>query len=147
MAHRDFDAARAERVRQQEPLTFTLGGERFTCVAEPTIGDALALADAPEPEQNETAAVRAILAFVGALVVPEDRRRWKRMLRRQRPGRRNRHPVSAGEVVELGAWLAMAYTGRPSDPSSGSAVGRGASGATSSGTSSGAEAGTSPASA
>lgn len=147
MPHRDFDAARAERVRGADPVEFTLGGERFRCVVEPSIGDALALADAPEPEQNETAAVRAILAFVGALVVPEDRRKWRRMLARQRPGRRNRHPVSAGEVVELGAWLAVEYSGRPSRPSSGSSAGRGVSGATSNGTSSGVEAGTSPASA
>lgn len=147
MPHRDFDAARAERVRDQDPVEFTLGGQRFRCVVEPTVGDALALADAPEPEQNETAAVRAILAFVGALVVPEDRKRWSRMLAKQRPGRRNRHPVSAGEVVELGAWLAMQYTGRPFSPSVASSRGRPGSGATSKRTSSDVEAGTSPASA
>jgi hypothetical protein len=128
MPHRDFDAARAERMREVEPLSFTLGGETFRCVNEPTIGDALALADAPEPTENESAAVKAILAFVGSLVVPEDQKRWRRMLARQRPGRRNRHPVGGGEVVELGVWLAVEYSGRPSGPSTGSSAGRHGSG-------------------
>lgn len=146
MSHRDFDAARAERLRAIDPVEFTLGGERFSCVLEPALGDALVLAAAPEPEQNEAAAVKAILNFTAALIVPEHRRRWRRMIRRQVPNRFRRsprHPIAASEVIELGTWLAMAYTARPFSPSSGSSAGRPGSGARSNGTSSAAGAATS----
>lgn len=129
MPHRDFDAVRALRLRDREPVTFTIGGERFTCVVEPALGDALALADAPEPDQSEVGAARAIVRFVESLLVPEDRRRWRRTVARQSPRRwRRQAPVSAAEIVELGAWLASAYTARPTVPSSASSSGRRSSG-------------------
>lgn len=129
MPHRDFDAVRALRLRNREPVTFTIGGERFTCVVEPALGDALALADAPEPDQSEVGAARAIVRFVESLLVPEDRRRWRRVVARQSPRRwRRSAPVSAAEIVELGAWLASSYTARPTVPSSASSSGRHSSG-------------------
>jgi len=132
MPHRDFDAVRALRLRDREPVTFTIGGERFTCVVEPSLGDALALADAPEPDQSEVGAARAIVRFVESLLVPEDRKRWRRTVARQSPRRwRRREPVSAAEIVELGAWLAASYTTRPTRPSSVSSSGRQHSGDTS----------------
>lgn len=137
MPHRDFDAARAERLRKVEPVAFTIGGERFTCVAEPTLGDALALADAPEPEDNEAAAARALVRFVESLLVPSDRARWRRTIARQRYSRwRRRPPVSTSELIELGAWLTVAYTARPTVPSSDSSSGRRPSGDPSNGRSS-----------
>lgn len=143
MPHRDFDAARKERQRGADTVSFTLGGDRFACVLEPALGDAFALADAPEPEVNETSAVRAILAFTEALVVPEDRKRFRRMIRRQLPGRlrrRPRNPVSPGDVIELGVWLSQEYTGRPTEPSTDSSDGREPTGASSNaGTSNGSE--------
>lgn len=136
--HRDFDAARAERLRGTEPVTFTIGGQRFRCVLEPALGDALALADAPEPQDSEAGAARAICRFVESLLVPEDRRRWRRLCGRQRYRRfgRRRPPVSSAELLELGAWLAMSYTARPTVPSSDSSSGRRHSGDRSNGRSS-----------
>lgn len=124
--HRDFDAARAERKRRTEPTTFTLGGEVFTCIVDPDLGDVLALASAPEPEENEVSAVRAILAFTTELLVPEDRERWERMVRRQRPRRFRRRSVGFGteDVIYLGYWLVGVYTGRPTGPSTASSGGR-----------------------
>lgn len=150
MPHRDFDAARAERVRQTEPVSFTLGGETFSCVVEPTLGDILALAGAPEPEESEVEAVRAILAFTGEIVVPEDRARFRRLVRRERPRRFRRRrggAFSAADVVALAFWLVEVYTGRPTRPSSGSSDGRRGSGVPSNGISSDGAEGTSASSA
>lgn len=151
MSHRDFDAARSERLREkgESPVTFVLGGQRFHAVVEPALGDALALADAPEPGQNHAAALRAILAFIRALVVPEDRARWDRMIRRQRTRRwsRGRPVVSSEEVFELGAWLAMQFTARPTRPPAGPSGGRRPSGASSNRSSSSVEGDASPTSA
>jgi len=143
--HRDFDAARQERMREAEPVTFTIGGQTFTAVVEPALGDALALADAPEPDQDQAAALRAILAFIRSLVVPDQRRRWDRMIRRQKASRwlRRRPVVSSQEVFELGFWLSTQYTARPTRPPAGSSGGRRPTGASSSRSSSTPRAGTS----
>ena len=136
--HRDFDAARAERLRGTEPVTFTIGGQRFRCVLEPALGDALALADAPEPQDSQAGAARAIVRFVESLLGPEDRGRWRRLGGGQRYRRfaRRRPPVSSAELIELGAWLSIQYTARPTVPSSASSSGRRHSGDPSSGRSS-----------
>jgi hypothetical protein len=146
--HRDFDAARAQRARETDPLSFTLGGERFTCVAEPTLADTFALLAAPEPEDSERGAVQSILEFVGNLVVHGDRARWERMVKAQkRRGRRRASvPVSPSDVLELGAWLATEYTARPTRPSSDSSDGRPSTGGSSSSGSSSLRDETSPAS-
>lgn len=125
--HRDFDAARAERAREADPVSFTLGGERFTCVVEPTLADTFALMDAPEPVDNESAAVHAILRFAGNLVVPADRARWAKMVKAQKRGK-TRTPVSPADIIELGVWLASEFTGRPSRPSSDLSAGRASTG-------------------
>lgn len=124
-SHRDFDAARAERVRHIDPVTFVLGGRRFTCVPEPTLGDALALADAPEPDESPTAALKATLRFVEAMIQPSQRRRFRRMARRQKANwwAKGRPPVGSHEVYELAVWLASEHSGRPTRPSSGSSNG------------------------
>lgn len=138
MPHRDFDAARAERLRQVQPATFTIGGRRFTCVPEPTLGDALALAAAPEPDESPLAALLAQLRFVEALLDRRDRRRFRRMARRQtaRWFARGRPPVSAAEIHELAIWLASEHSGRPTRPSSGPSNGPDPDGRSSNSTSS-----------
>lgn len=123
MPHRDFDAARSERIRETEPVEFTLGGRRFVCVVDPTLGDALALAAAPERDQNPTEALRAILAFVRSLVVPGQRRAFDRVAKRTKD-RRGRPTVASEEVWELAAWLVTTYTARPTSPPDGSSPSR-----------------------
>lgn len=126
--HRDFDAARAERLKGREPITFTMGGQSFACVVEPALGDALALAEAPEPDDSPSAALKAMLRFIEASLDPADRRRFRRMTVRQTARRlRRRAPVSSQEVFELGVMIASSYSARPSQPSAGSAGGRSSS--------------------
>lgn len=129
MPHRDFDAARAERLRGTDPVTFTIGGETFTCVPSPCVGDALALADAPERGDNPSEALRAIIGFVRALLRPADRRRWDRTIRRQKASRLRRgQPVSSEEIWEVALWLTAEHSARPTRPPTGSSGGRPPSG-------------------
>jgi hypothetical protein len=115
----DFDAARRERARANDPVRFRLGGEDFTLLPNPSIFDALELAAAPEPTESITGAVEAIIRFIDALM-PDDRSRsrWKKLQRRRKD------PPTAEDYVELGAWLAEQYTGRPTVPSGDSSPGR-----------------------
>lgn len=125
MPHRDFDAARTERLKGREPITFTMGGQSFACVAEPALGDALGLAEAPEPDDSPSAALKAMLRFVAASLDPADQRRFRRMVRRQTARRlRRRPPVSSQEVFELGVMIASNYSARPTRPPSDSSAGR-----------------------
>jgi hypothetical protein len=128
MPHRDFDAARAERERQVEPVTFTLGGETFQCVA-PSVGDALDLADAPEPESSLIGSVKAIAKFIDKILIPADRGRFKKLLRKMDTPH---GPVNSYDLIEVGMWLAEEYAGRPTEPSTDSSGGRATTGDTSS---------------
>lgn len=121
MPHRDFDAARAERERKVEPVTFRLGGQDFTCVLAPSVGDALDLADAPEPEASLVGSVRAIVRFVDKMLVAEDRQRFADLIRSLDTPH---GPVNSYDLVELGVWLGEEYGGRPTEPSTESSRGR-----------------------
>lgn len=128
MPFQDFDAARRERARTTDPIRFRLGGEDFTLLPNPSIFDALELAAAPEPAENMTASVGAIIRFIDALMPDErSRRRWARLQRRRHD------PPTAEDYVELGAWLAEQYAGRPTVPSGDSSPGRLPNGPASSG--------------
>lgn len=119
MPFQDFDAARRERARANDPIRFRLGGEDFTLLPNPSIFDALELAAAPEPEENVIGAVQAIVAFIDALMPNDrDRKRWAKLQRRRTD------PPTAEDYVELGAWLAEQYAGRPTVPSGDSSPGR-----------------------
>ena len=129
MPHRDFDAARAERERQVEPVTFTLGGEDFTCVLAPAVGDALDLADAPEPESSLIGSVKAITKFIDKILVPADRAKFKKLLRKiDTP----HGPINSYDVIEVGVWLSEEFAGRPTEPSTDFSGGRATTGPTSS---------------
>jgi hypothetical protein len=129
MPHRDFDAARAERQREVEPCSFTLGGQTFTCVLAPAVGDAFDLADAPEPETSLIGSARAIARFVDKLLIAKDRGRFQKMIRDvDTPS----GPVNTYDLIELGQWLSEEYAGRPSEPSTDSSGGRATTGDTSS---------------
>lgn len=116
-----FDAARAERRRHVDPLSFVLGGETFTCIPAPTLADTFDLADAPEPDLanlTELGQVRALVGFIDRLLVDTDRARFADLLARRAD------PIDPLDVVHLGAQLAEAYAGRPTQPSSASGGGR-----------------------
>jgi hypothetical protein len=127
--HRDFDAARAERERTVDPVTFTLGGEDFSCVLAPSVGDAFDLADAPEPETSLIGSCRAITAFVDKILVPKDRPRFKNLIRKMDTPH---GPINALDLVELGSWLGEEFSGRPTGPSTESSGGRETTGESSS---------------
>lgn len=129
MPHRDFDAARAERERLIEPETFTLGGETFTCVLAPALGDVFDLADAPEPGDDLLAASRAMAYFIDKLLVPADRERFATLIRSTSTPH---GPINAYDVIEVGMYLAEVFSGRPSEPSTDSSGGRPESGESSS---------------
>lgn len=121
MPHRDFDAARAERERVAEPVTFRLGGQDFSCVLAPSVGDALDLADAPEPESSLIGSVRAIVRFVDKLLVAEDRERFADLIRSMDTPH---GPINSYDLIELGVWLGEEFGGRPTEPSTESSAGR-----------------------
>jgi hypothetical protein len=100
--HRDFDAARAERERKVDPVTFTLGGEDFSCVLAPSVGDAFDLADAPEPESSLIGSVRAITAFVDKILVVDDRQRFRELIRRVDTPH---GPINSYDLIEQGSWV------------------------------------------
>lgn len=121
MAFRDFDESRP---RDAEPVEFRLGGKRFACVPRPALIDCFALADAPEPTENEAQAVRAIARFVENLLVNRrDVKRFRKVLSSRRD------PIDSGTVIELGAYLFIEYAkragvSRPTVPPGGSSPGR-----------------------
>lgn len=108
MPSRDFDAARRERDRTREPLTFTLGGQAFTCLAAPTVGDALDLADAPE--HPHPGAIPALVTFIEHLLASDDdRARFQALLRRRED------PIDHEAIIDVGAWLADQYVALPEE--------------------------------
>lgn len=141
MPHRDFDAARAERARAADPETFTIGGETFTCVLLPAIGDVLDLIDAPERDQNPVGAVRAAIAYIDTLLVPEDRARFQETIR---GAEHDAGPVNGDDVLDVMWYLSERFTGRPTRPSDDSSSGRESGGETSSEDGSDSAAATSP---
>lgn len=112
----DFDAARRERARRRTPLTFTLGGEDFTCLAAPLVGDALDLAAAPE--WGEKGAVEALVGFIDALLATDDdRQRFQALLRRRDD------PIDNEAIFDVGVYLAEQFSTGPFGPPTGSSSG------------------------
>lgn len=112
MAHRDFDAEVAERARERDPITFTLGGVTFTGRAVCPFGAALDLAAAPEITADLAGAVAGIVAFLEQVVVDDQAELVADAVRK----------VNADTSYSVVRWLSEQYAGRPTVPSSGSAV-------------------------
>lgn len=112
MAHRDFDAEVAERARERDPIEFTLGGVRFTCRPVCPFGAALALIEAPEITVDLAGAVAGIVAFLEQVVVDDQVPEVNEAVRK----------VNADTAYAVVRWLSEAYSGRPTVPSSDSAV-------------------------
>lgn len=112
MAFRDFDAEVAERHREHDPIEFTLGGVRFQCRPVCPFGAVLDLQAAPEIGEDLAGAVAGITAFFEQVVVDGQAARVADAVRQ----------VNADLAYEVIQWLVGEYAGRPTKPSSESAV-------------------------
>lgn len=118
MPHRSFDAARRAYQRDVDPITFDYGGDTFTVIPDPTLGDTFDLMDTPEPTpENEAQAVRTLVRFVRRLLPAEDRSRFDQA--------HYRIPSSEGAVIiDLASWITEQVTTRPPVPPTISSRGR-----------------------
>jgi len=118
----DFDQARAERLREREPITFTLAGETFTCLPFVPLAVMWGLVDAPDiaalAQQSYPETLRSIAGMIADLLVPEDVDRWWGIFQS------HEHPVDGAAVCEVMEALTEVYTGRPTVPSTDSSGGR-----------------------
>lgn len=112
MAFRDFDAEVAERAREHDPIEFTLGGVRFTARPVCPFGAVLDLAAAPEIREDLAGAVAGLTAFYEQVVVDDQAPQVADAVRK----------VNATQAYAVIRWLTEAYAGRPTQPSSESAV-------------------------
>lgn len=125
MPHRNFDAGRRAADPERDPVTFALGGDTFTVVPDPSLGDTLDLADAPDlPERQldleqvvPLELVRALKRFIRAMLDPDDRDRFDLALFRV--------PARDGYVfVEIASYITEHVTGFPTEPPANSSGGR-----------------------
>ncbi len=112
MASRDFDAEVAERARERDPIEFTLGGVTFTGRPICPFGAVLDIAAAPEISQDVAGAMDGIVSFLEQVVVDEQVLEVRDAVRR----------VNADVGYAAVVWLSEEYAGRPTKPSSESAV-------------------------
>lgn len=112
MASRDFDAEVAERARERDPIEFTLGGVTFTARPICPFGAALDLAAAPDLHADMPGAVAGLISFLEQVVVDEQAELVEGAVRK----------VNADTAYSVVVWLSEAYAGRPTVPSSESAV-------------------------
>lgn len=110
--HRDFDAEVAERARERDPITFTLGGVTFEGRPVCPFGAVLDLAAAPELAANVAGAMAGIVAFLEQVVVDDQAPDVEAAVRK----------VNADTAYSVVMWLTGVYAGRPTVPSSESAV-------------------------
>lgn len=123
--HRDFDAARRAKQVERDPVTFTLGGETFTVLPDPTLGDTFDLADAPEitredfdPSRSaDHTLVRTLKNFIRRMLPEEDRARFDLAM--------YRIPTTDSYViVECAVYITEQVTTRPTEPPASSSRGR-----------------------
>lgn len=112
MPFRDFTAESAERARERDPIEFVLGGVRLRGRDTLPFGAVLDLADGPNENVNVAGAMRAFIRFFEEVVVEEQRGEVEAAVRAS--DFYERHDVIP--------WLSEQYAGRPTKPSSDSAV-------------------------
>ena len=112
MPFRDFTAEAAERARERDPIEFTLGGVRLRGRDILPFGAVLDLAHAPNENEDVAGAMLAFIAFFEAVVVDEQTDLVEGAVRGS----------DFYERHDIIPWLSGEYAGRPTQPSSGSAV-------------------------
>lgn len=128
--HRDFDASRRAYHVDRDPVTFTLGGETFEVLLDPSLGDTFDLADAPpvrfnddgtvafDPNQgDDLLLVRTLSRFLERSLPLEQRATFQRALYRI-------PATEAGVIIEAAVWIVQQITGFPSEPPASSSSGR-----------------------
>jgi hypothetical protein len=123
--HRDFDAARRAHHIDRDPVTFTLGGDTFTVLPDPTLGDTFDLADAPDikPEDfdpdgaPDLVLVRVLRDFIRRMLDEDERPRFDRAMYRI-------PSTEAYVIVECAMWITEQVTGFPTEPPASSSSGR-----------------------
>lgn len=116
--HRDFDAERAERARDREPDTFTLGGQTWQLRNGIAFGDVVAIALANQ-QGDEMAAISASRDLIINSVVPDQREEFAEVV----------DDLDMESVLDLTRWVVETISARPTSPPSDSPGGRKASGA------------------
>lgn len=124
MGNLDFDAARRERLRAIEPLTFTLGGREFRCRDAFTLLDIWT--DPPEaPERITKGATTeggryflAIARHVADFIVPEQRDEWWDLFED------DTEVIQGVDLKAVFDALVEEYAGRPTSPSAASSNGQ-----------------------
>lgn len=139
MPYRDFDAARrayhADDETPRDPIEFTLAGERFRCLFEPSLGDTLDLWEAPEAPESRAEYEPDDEMMIELIAVLD------RFIRRSLPddGSRERYDAARYRIprsesfviIELAQYITEQVTGFPTTPPASSRGGRQPSGRTS----------------
>lgn len=125
MPNIDFDAARRERQRRDDPLTFELGGETFKC------RDALGVCDLwnepPEPPErivkgatHPVARTFLLVARdIAQLLIPAELDRWWALFDPDHP-----ELIQGEDLLDVLNRLSEEYTSRPTSPSDDSSNGQ-----------------------
>lgn len=114
MPHREFEAAHRN---DDDPITFSVDGEKFTCV--PVLSwTALAGLVKTASEKDPAGMALQIGPFFDSVLVDEDVERFQKIL-----GRKT-NAVDIGLLTNIIQWLTEVYTGRPTSPPSDSDGGR-----------------------
>lgn len=124
MPNIDFDAARRERLRRDDPLTFTLGGETFRC--RDAIGLADLWAEPPDPPKDiaEGATTEQGLIWlrfaqtITTYIVDDDIERWWSLFEPDHD-----EIIQGRDLIDIANRLSEEYTGRPLSPSGDSSTG------------------------
>lgn len=125
MAHRDFDASRRAHHLERDPVTFVLGGESFTVLPDPSLGDTFDLADAPDISAKDfdpdgapdLALVRVLKNFIRRMLPDDERARYDLALYRI-------PSTEAYAIVECAEWIVGQVTAFPTEPPASSSSGR-----------------------
>lgn len=88
--HKDFDATRRAYGVSRNEISFTLGGETFITLPDPTLGDTFDIYDAPPVEldtfnpegKNEIVFIKILSQFIRRMLPEEDRPRFDKALYR-----------------------------------------------------------------
>lgn len=135
MPNIDFDVARRERLRRDDPLTFTLGNETFRC------REGLGLADAwgepADPPKNiidgaNTDIARTFMRVAQDITMFLERDEYDRWWALFTPD--SDEIIQGRDLIDILNHLSEEYTGRPTSPSDDSSNGQpdGGTGSTSS---------------
>lgn len=129
MGDLDFDAARRERLQQRQPVTFTLGGQTFTCLPVVPFAKCWAIADAPDlaeaAQKPQMELMRILAGMIADMLIEEDEARWWDLFASKT------EVIDQATLYDVASTLTERFAGRPTSPSTDSSDGRANSGGTS----------------